>query len=162
MREDSLLHSRRRALTHPWLLPPVWFIPFNVLLVMLDRGLPVYQLIDTPWSYLGWLPILLGSGICLVGLIQFRRQRTTIRPFHHSDALVRTGVYRFSRNPMYLGMVLAMLGVAINAGSLSALAVPPLFAVALYWGFIEREETALSERFGEEYTNYCRRVRRWL
>ena len=152
----------RRVLTHPWLLPPVWFLPFNLLLVLLDRRWPVAQWLSPPWSYLGWLPILVGVGLCLVAALQFRRHRTTIRPFHRSTALLTTGVFRFSRNPIYLGMVLAMLGVAINAGTLSALLVPPLFALGLYVGFIRREEIVLQQRFGDAYQTYCQTTRRWI
>ena len=152
----------RRVLTHPWLLPPVWFLPFNLLLVLLDRWRPIFEWVRPPWSYLGWLPIVAGVVLCWTAALQFRRHRTTIRPFYDSTTLLTAGVFRLSRNPIYLGMVLAMLGVAINAGSVSALAVPPLFALGLYLGFIRREEAVLEQRFGEAYREYCRRVRRWL
>jgi protein-S-isoprenylcysteine O-methyltransferase Ste14 len=152
----------RRVLTRPWLLPPVWFLPFNLALFLLDRGLPLVQLVRPPWSYLGWLPILLGMGLCFVAARQFRRHRTTIRPFHGNAALITTGLFRFSRNPIYLGMVVIMLGIAVNAGSLSAFLIPPLFALALDAFFIRREESALARQFGDRYATYRRRVRRWL
>ncbi len=152
----------RRIVTHPWLLPPAWFLPFNGLLIFLDRRWPIAEVLTPPWSYLGWVPIGLGTGICLLAAWQFRRHQTTIRPFHDSSALITNGMFRYSRNPIYLGMVLAMLGVAINAGTLSALLVPPLFAIGLYFGFIRREETALAHHFGSAYTGYRRRVRRWV
>jgi protein-S-isoprenylcysteine O-methyltransferase Ste14 len=149
-------------LTSPWLLPPAWFLPFNALLVLLDRRVPIVQLLQPPASYVGWLPILVGVAICAVGAVQFRRHRTTIRPFHESERLITSGLFSFSRNPIYVGMVLAMLGVALNAGSLSAMFVPPLFAAALWVGFIRREERALADRFGGAYEDYRRRVRRWI
>lgn len=162
MADGPRVQSWRRTLTSPWLLPPAWFLPFNLLLVIVDRKVPIIDLLRSPWSFVGWVPILLGLGICGMAVWQFRRHRTTIRPFHKSAQLITTGVFAFSRNPIYLGMVLAMLGVALNAGSLGALLVVPLFAAALQRGFISREERGLAEAFGDDFEAYRQRVRRWL
>ena len=162
MAEPTRTTPWRHAWRLPWRLPPVWFLPFNALLVLLDRLCPIVQLLDQPVSYVGWLPILTGTSICLIAAGQFRAHRTTIRPFCANSALITTGLFRFSRNPIYLGMVLSMLGVAINAGSFSALLVPPLFAIALQLGFIRPEERALQQYFGPIYDRYCQQVHRWL
>ena len=154
--------QRRSALTRLWLLPPAWFLVFNALLVALDRLWPIAQLTHSPWSFLGWVPILIGCGLCLTVAWRFRRRHTTFRPFYESSALLTTGVFRRSRNPAYVGLVLAMAGVAFNAGSLSVWVVPPLFAAFLQWRFIRAEECMLGERFGTEYEAYRKRVRRWV
>ncbi len=146
----------------PRLLPPVYFLLFNGLLIALDRLAPLALIVPDPWHWLGLVPVTLGSVAAAVGIGQFRRHRTTVVPFRDSDALVTTGVYRFSRNPMYLGMVTAMAGVAWISGSASAWIVPPLFALTLYRRFIRGEEAMLADRFGTAYDAYRARVRRWI
>lgn len=144
------------------LFPPVYFILFNALLIVLDRLVPLALLVPDPWHLLGWVPITLGSTLAFLGVWQFRRHHTTLKPFHRSNALVTRGVYRLSRNPMYLGMVTAMVGVACIAGSASVWVVPPLFALTLWWRFIRPEEAMLCERFGQAYAAYRETVRRWI
>jgi protein-S-isoprenylcysteine O-methyltransferase Ste14 len=92
----------------------------------------------------------------------FDRAGTTIKPFEESSALVTTGPFRVSRNPVYLGMVLGLLGVAVLAGSLSPFLVIPLFAVLIDRRFIQAEEAQLERTFGASYVAYKSQVRRWL
>ena len=83
-------------------------------------------------------------------------------PFKTVSALVTTGVYRFTRNPMYLGMALVLLGCAVTVGASSALIVPPVFMVIIETRFIRPEEGMLQELFPEQFPAYCKQVRRWL
>lgn len=83
-------------------------------------------------------------------------------PFSKTTALVVTGPYRFTRNPMYLGMLLVLLGIALWLGTLVPLLVVPLLALALQKGFVEKEERLLEEQFGDEYRAFRARVRRWI
>lgn len=76
--------------------------------------------------------------------------------------IVTTGVFALSRNPIYLGMVLLCLGIALIAGSLWLLLATPVFAAILHFGVIAREESYLEGKFGENYTSYKARVRRWI
>ena len=76
--------------------------------------------------------------------------------------LITGGLYRFSRNPIYLSMVVLLYGEAIVLGSLSPWLVPTAFAAAVSRLFIQCEEAMLTEKFGDPYRDYCRRVRRWL
>src|SRR5262249_19094110 len=92
----------------------------------------------------------------------FQAATTPITPFTESTALIRHGLYRWTRNPMYVGAVLLVSGVAILLGSLTPLLVAVLFALILQEGFIRHEERLLEQRFGEEYRAYRRSVRRWL
>ena len=110
-----------------------------------------------------------GSAIIVVGLLLlisanglFTRAGTEVIPFREVKTLVTSGVYRYSRNPMYLGMVLVLLGCATTVGATTALLVPPVFMVIIEWRFIRPEEAMLRERFPEAYPAYCARVRRWL
>jgi len=75
---------------------------------------------------------------------------------------VTSGVYRYTRNPMYLGMALVLLGCAVTVGAASALVVPVLFMVIIELRFIRPEEHMLQGLFPQEYPAYCTRVRRWI
>lgn len=117
------------------------------------------------------LPAVLWTGRVLlaVGIIVscsslglFARARTTVIPHGRPSAFVVTGPYRFSRNPMYLGGVLLLLGTAAILGAAIAFVFPFLFAAVLTVVHIPPEEKALEARFGEEYVSYKRRVRRWI
>jgi protein-S-isoprenylcysteine O-methyltransferase Ste14 len=107
---------------------------------------------------------LLGVGCSLLGVVSFRRARTTVNPLNPgaATALVVSGVYRFTRNPMYLGFLLVLLGEVIWLGSLLALAAAPAFVIYLNRCQIAPEEYALRERFGAEFNAYTARVPRWL
>ena len=83
-------------------------------------------------------------------------------PFERSTALVTTGLYRITRNPMYLGMLLILAGVALLSGSASTLLPIPVFAWAIQRNFIIGEERFLEQIFGAQYLDYKRQVRRWL
>lgn len=110
------------------------------------------------------LLMLAGFAVCVAGVLAFRRARTTVDPMHPEQAsrLVIVGVYRHSRNPMYLGFVIALAGWGLWLGS--PLTAGVVAGVALYLDRLQivPEERALQARFGEAFTGYCRQVRRWL
>lgn len=105
-----------------------------------------------------------GAAIALGGVMAFRRARTTVNPLkpETSAALVSTGVYTFTRNPMYLGMALVLLGWAAFLSSPWTLAGPLLFAGYITRFQIVPEERVLDGLFGAQYADYRRRVRRWF
>lgn len=105
-----------------------------------------------------------GLGMAITGVVQFRRAQTTTNPLHPEAAssLVRDGIFRFTRNPMYLGLLLILLGWAAYLASLLALVLAPLFLFYMDRFQIGPEERALSERFGREFDAYAAQVRRWL
>ena len=105
-----------------------------------------------------------GAGFDVAGLLAFRKARTTVNPLtpHRSVAVVSTGVYRFTRNPMYLGLALILLGLAVYLASPWALLGPLVFAAYITRFQIVPEERALQARIGAAYTAYRARVRRWL
>lgn len=107
----------------------------------------------------------LGGIICVfLGVMQFRTSRTTVNPMRPEQAstLVTGGIYERTRNPMYVGMLLLLLGWAAWLGSAYALALPVLFVLYMNRFQIVPEETALQARFGDAFLAYCERVRRWL
>ncbi len=99
-------------------------------------------------------------GISAVGL--FRRSDTTPEPWTSTTAIVTTGVYRYTRNPMYLGMASIYAGLAVVADSPLALILLPAVLLIIQSQVIAREESYLAAKFGEVYLDYKRRVRRWL
>lgn len=107
---------------------------------------------------------LLGAGVALAAYVSFKRARTTINPLRpeRASSLVVSGVFRFTRNPMYLGIVLAVLGWALHLGAWVALVAPALCGAYLQRFQILPEERVLTQRFGEQFTRYCERVRRWI
>jgi protein-S-isoprenylcysteine O-methyltransferase Ste14 len=99
-----------------------------------------------------------------VALSLFTRARTTVNPLkpRESSVLVTRGIYRWTRNPMYLGMLIVLLAWALFVANWAAFLVLPLFIVFLNRFQIAPEERVLRERFGAQFDDYCGRVRRWL
>ena len=106
----------------------------------------------------------LGVGIALAGVFEFGRVKTTVNPLNPAaaSAMVTSGIYRYSRNPMYVGLLLALLGWAVWLSHLLAFALLPFFVLYINRFQIEPEERALSVKFGEQFRNYRSSVRRWL
>lgn len=107
---------------------------------------------------------LCGGGVALAGEREFKRAGTTVNPFRPQNAasLVTSGVYRFTRNPMYVGLLLVVLGWAAFLGSAPALLGPVAFVLYIGRFQIAPEERALAASFGAAYAAYTSRVRRWL
>jgi protein-S-isoprenylcysteine O-methyltransferase Ste14 len=110
--------------------------------------------------------LLLGAGIAfdVLGLLAFRKSRTTVNPLkpERVTALVTSGVYKVTRNPMYVGMSLLLLAWAVWLSALLPFAGPVIFVLYITRFQIQPEERVLLERFGDEYSAYAARVRRWL
>jgi protein-S-isoprenylcysteine O-methyltransferase Ste14 len=106
----------------------------------------------------------IGAAFDVAGLIAFRRAKTTVNPMkpEKSAALVRSGVYRLTRNPMYVGMAFILLAWAVYLASPWALFGPLAFAAYITHFQIKPEERVLAARFGAEFFSYQARVRRWL
>jgi protein-S-isoprenylcysteine O-methyltransferase Ste14 len=143
-------------------LPPVFFLGALLLQAALHFGLPLASVLTAPWNWIGSVLVLVGVTVMVLADAQFKKAKTAISPFDRPSALVRGGAFRMSRNPMYLGMVLTLLGAAIMWGTLTPLLVPWLFGWVVSSRFIRLEEGVLTEVFGAEYEDYRRRVRRWL
>jgi protein-S-isoprenylcysteine O-methyltransferase Ste14 len=143
-------------------LPPTYLLLALVAIGTLHLLLPGPRLIESSWRYLGALPIGLGVWLNLWADGLFKKRGTEIAPFRDSTSLVTDGPFRVTRHPMYLGMVLIALGVALVAGSTSPFVVP----LALWWlltvHFVIPEETAMRRQFGAQYEQYARQVRRWF
>jgi len=134
------------------------------LMWLLDRFLPMANLISAPWNQIGILVMFMAIFTDGLSLIQFFRVHTSINPIHPEKAkfLVTTGMYRRTRNPMYLGLLVLLIGLAIFLGSLSPVIVLPIFIVTLTVQQIIPEEKILEQKFGQQYIDYKLSVKRWV
>ena len=142
--------------------PPAWF--FTAIAVM--TGLRVFApgpvVAPGGRALLGLVPVALGVALNLAAVSAFRRHATTTDPEGQPAALVTDGIYARTRNPMYLGGLLILLGFALLLDSLTPFAVPPLYAALAALRFIPPEERRLAMTFGAAYAEYAARVRRWV
>jgi protein-S-isoprenylcysteine O-methyltransferase Ste14 len=142
------------------ILPPVYLLLTLAAMLALHFGLPIGQIIPAPYSYAGWLLVVAGLAISMIASGAFRRAGTPVVPFERTTVLITDGLFRYTRNPMYLGLVLLLLGIAIAMGTLGAFLPIPVFVWIIQKWFIEGEERFLAEIFGDDYRAYERRVRR--
>jgi protein-S-isoprenylcysteine O-methyltransferase Ste14 len=146
----------------PKVLPPTYFLIALLAIPLLHFLLPLLKVIPQPWSLFGIFFILFGIVLELVTDRLFHQAGTTVMPFAESQALLTGGVFRFTRNPMYLGFALILLGVAGLFGTLTPLLVVPVFMILIDGGFIWPEEMMLEQKFGQGYLDYKKKVRRWI
>ncbi len=108
------------------------------------------------------LLILLGIGIIAIAYLQMRKAKTNIEPWKPTTKILDSGVYKYSRNPIYVAMILIYLGVTCLFNSVWFLLFLPLCVLTIHFGVILREEKYLKNKFGEDYLDYKQRVRRWI
>jgi protein-S-isoprenylcysteine O-methyltransferase Ste14 len=142
--------------------PPLYYIAGFAAGVALELVFPI----DRPPVALVLIGAAIGVALWLAldgaAMLRFRRAGTSIAPANPTTALVTSGPYRFTRNPMYLGMACLYVALALALGVIWALVALPAVLVAVDRLVIAREEPYLEARFGDEYRAYKRRVRRWL
>jgi protein-S-isoprenylcysteine O-methyltransferase Ste14 len=144
------------------ILPPTYLLAAMIAMIALHFVLPLTTIVPMPWNLFGLIPVALGGALNLVADRAFKVVKTTVKPFEESSVLVTDGAFRISRNPMYLGYVLILLGLGVMMRSLGPLLVIPVFAVLMDRIFIEVEEQMLQDGFGEAWEAYKGRVRRWI
>ncbi len=147
--------------------PPVVALCLALLMWLVASAVPVAPPFDLSIGLRASLAVALaviGQGISIAGIVSFRRARTTINPLKPgaASALVRDGVFRFTRNPMYLGLLLTLVGWAVWLWSPAALLFLPVFVLYIDRFQISPEERALATLFGAEFAGYRTRVRKWL
>jgi protein-S-isoprenylcysteine O-methyltransferase Ste14 len=131
-------------------------------MIVLNRFFPITRWLEFPWRYLGIVFIVIGFTLSIGSGILFRRLGTQPRPGVKASVLVTNGAYRFTRNPMYLGLVTMLVGVSILLGTVSPLTLIPILILILHFKFILREEKWMKSWFGESYLRYKTKTRRWL
>ena len=142
--------------------PPVVFVFPFALGKALQWIIPIFAI---PWVAgisLGFVCIIPAIIILIAARKAFREHRTTMLPNHRSRKLLVKGPFRYTRNPLYLGIILLYAGLAFGTGSVWSLLFLPLVIIWLYYVAIFPEEKNLEQQFGEEYIRYKKSVRRWL
>lgn len=144
--------------------PPVYMFLFALMMWSADQLLPIALWLEQPWNHIGSLIMVLSILPAAGAFRLFNRFATKADPFHPEKAsnLVTTGIYRYTRNPMYLALLMLLIGWALYLGSAIAALFPPLFVWLITVVQIKKEEKALQQRFAEAYLDYKRNVRRWL
>ncbi len=144
--------------------PPVYALVIGVIMWFLNQYFPVMKLIDPPWNKLGIAIILVAGSFDLWSLILFFKKHTTANPMkpENTTGIVKKGLYKISRNPMYVGLLTILSGYAIWLGSLAPFLVLPMFYWLITEMQIKPEEEILEKKFGQEYLDYKSSVRRWL
>jgi protein-S-isoprenylcysteine O-methyltransferase Ste14 len=142
--------------------PPLVAVLFIVLAYLLGYFIPLPFAIPPVLQYFGLALAFIGLLLGIGAFMKFRKAHTTLDPHGSSKQLVTSGIYRFTRNPIYLGFLLMVIGLPLNSGLIWGLVLAPFYMMVMARLVIEREEAYLGEKFKNQYTSYTSRVRRWL
>lgn len=144
-------------------VPPVWLLLFAVIAWMQATYLPIGLNFGTGWADLAG-GLLVGAGLVLMGLafVEFRKARTTVIPHQEASALITSGIFKRSRNPIYVGDALILAGLCLRWDAVLSLALVPVFVWVIEKRFIIGEEDRLRRKFRAAFASYCEETRRWL
>jgi protein-S-isoprenylcysteine O-methyltransferase Ste14 len=146
-------------------IPPVVLVILDAMLMWAGAAhFPRFHFQIPFQGFVGWTMGFLGIVACALGVLEFKRAKTTVNPMkpQSSSALVKSGIYRCTRNPMYLGFLLILMGSAMLIANLVAFLGLPVFVLYMNQFQIKPEERALTSIFGDEFRAYCSSVRRWI
>lgn len=144
------------------LLPPFVMLFSIVVMIILNEPIPIVRFWETHLCWLGLSMIIIGLATAQWHARLFRKLGTNINTFGNPDVLATGGLFKITRNPMYLGFLFVLTGVWIVLGSASPLIVlVGFFLLTNYW-YVPIEERAMRLKFGERYVDYKSKVRRWL
>jgi protein-S-isoprenylcysteine O-methyltransferase Ste14 len=145
------------------LLPPILVVLCAIVMLIFYRKAPLATVMPEPYNYFIGIPLMIaGLALTLYAARQFRLVRTNIKTFNRPDVLVTDGAFAWTRNPMYLGFAIALLGFAIKLNVWPAVGVAAAFALIADRWYVRFEERMAAEAFGERYEAYRRTTRRWL
>lgn len=142
--------------------PPVVAIFFIIIAIMLGIFIPLVSELSIMIRNIGFGFVVVGFLFGLAAFIEFRKAKTTILPHASVSNIISSGIFRFTRNPIYLGFLFMVIGFPLNYGSIWGIIAAPFFVTTMNRLVIEKEEAYLEKKFGEQYTSYKSRVKRWL
>lgn len=143
-------------------IPPVWLLVFLALAGVAQAAMPGLALHHAGVRMLGLGLGLVGLGLILSAIVTMSRAGTTVIPHEEPDALVTSGLFRISRNPIYLGDALILSGSVLYWGQPVLLVLVPIFMWVIALRFIRAEEARLRAAFGEKFDQWATKTRRWL
>ena len=141
--------------------PPLLAGALLLLTLVLHFVLPEYRAVGWEQAF-GLLLVAAGVGISSFAAAIFQARETTRNPYGQPAAFIVQPPYTWTRNPMYLGLVTALFGLAVFFGSIVMLVAPAVFFTVIDRMVIPREEETMERLFGQDYRNFMFRVRRWL
>lgn len=144
------------------LLPPVVTLVCALAIVGTGQMEGASHWHQGAWDIVGASLVLLGILLPVWGARAFKRHETNILPYKDPDNMVTDGPFKFTRNPMYLGMMLVLAGAATIVGTKLGLIFPLVFFGVANWWYIPFEESRMAEAFGDKFTEYKSQVRRWI
>jgi protein-S-isoprenylcysteine O-methyltransferase Ste14 len=144
--------------------PPLVYVVIYLLSMLIQNMVPLDRsfFFSTIAANLAIVFILLSVVFCITAFIQFIRSKNAIVPIRSASSLQTTGIYSLTRNPMYFGLLMLYLGLAISKGNWWTLMLTPLLILIVQVFIIKREEAYLERAFGQDYCDYKKRVRRWI
>lgn len=144
-------------------IPPVWLVGFSVI-AWTQSQLFAYGLnLGGAWAdFVGGMCVGAGILLMLLAFYEMRAKRTTVIPHRDADALVQSGIFSRTRNPIYLGDTLVLVGLILNWNAVLALPLVPIFVWVIERRFIIPEENRLRRKFRAEFARYSQKVRRWV
>jgi protein-S-isoprenylcysteine O-methyltransferase Ste14 len=142
--------------------PPILLLIHVLAAFLLNWLLPLSFGFQKSFEWAGYLLVLTGMGLAVSAVNRFGKARTTVDPHGSVSAIVTSGPYHFSRNPIYLGFVCTLIGLPLALRNYWGAVLSPVFMMSLFQWVIKHEEAYLEKKFGNVYTSYKSRVRRWL
>jgi protein-S-isoprenylcysteine O-methyltransferase Ste14 len=142
--------------------PPILLLLHLFAVILLNKFLPLFLVFPKILEWIGYVLVLVGLGLAFNAVSRFMRAHTTVDPHGSVNTIVTSGPYRFSRNPIYLGFVCMLIDFPFIFRIYWGLILSPLFIVLMNMLVIQHEEAYLEKKFGDEYTSFKSRVRRWL
>ena len=146
----------------PMVHPPIIALMFIVIAYFLGRFAPLGFSAPAILRYIGLALTFVGFLLGMGAFLEFRKARTTLDPHGSAKQLVTSGIYRYTRNPIYLGFLLMVVGLPLNSGLYWGIVLAPFYVFMMNRLIIQHEEAYLERKFGQTYASYITRVRRWV
>jgi protein-S-isoprenylcysteine O-methyltransferase Ste14 len=146
----------------PRIVPPLYFLAGLIIMILLNSFAPVGRWLHYPWRYFGIILIVAGVVLSIGSGMLFRKLGTNPQPGTRANLIVTKGAFRYTRNPMYLGLIVTLIGTSILLGTISPLIIIPIVFLILHNQFVLCEEKWMEEWFGQSYLDYKSKTPRWL
>lgn len=163
-RQNARMTEKQKIDTHRLtrIVPPIWLMLAMLGMYLLHGFVPLLYIVTDTFRPVGQVLILAGFSLMFFVARQFKRAQTPLKPFVPVKAFLTDGAFRFSRNPVYLGMFMMLAGWAVYLGSFAPWLVVALFIWAIRRFWVLPEEVMMERTMGEDYLRYKQEVRRWL
>ena len=158
----SQFHKKAPTRSEVVRLPPVAWLGLAVLGYVVQWLIPGPRLLTEPFQNIGPSIFMLGLGLILLAGYKFATRRTNIHAFRDPEKLITDGIFAYTRNPIYLGLTIMLIGLAVYWNAVSALLAPAAFFAIANFYYAPQEEAAAERVFGVDYVAYRHRVRRWF